>query len=70
MNITKCLKSKQPIKESNSKDFFQKYISGTLKEYLRTEYPENEIQGKLKDAEEEFLKPFTTIKSKSKNGQV
>lgn len=64
MNIKKTVNSRKTINKENCKDFFQKYIYGTVREYLRTEYPENEIKEKLDEALKEFLKPFTPVETK------
>ncbi len=52
------LKVKNPSDKNVVKELFDNHIKPLIKEYLRTEYPENEIQGKLDEAQKEFLKPY------------
>lgn len=52
------LKVKNPSDKNAVKELFDNHIKPLIKEYLRTEYPENEIQGKLDEAQKEFLKPY------------
>ena len=58
------LKVKNPPDKNAVKELFDNHLKPLIKEYLRTEYPENEILGKLKLAEQAFLSAFDENKVK------
>lgn len=61
------------ITENNKIDLFENYLSPTLKEYLRSYFPEEEIKTKLDDARNIFLgieKTQKNKKGKDKTDQI
>lgn len=51
----KSIRKRKEITEDNKKELFENYLSPTLKEYLRSFYPEETIESKLNDAKNVFL---------------
>lgn len=51
----KSIRKRKEITEDNKKELFENYLSPTLKEYLRSFYPEEAIESKLSDAKNVFL---------------
>nr|WP_315146207.1 AAA family ATPase [uncultured Flavobacterium sp.] len=53
-----AMASRKEITTKNLESLFQLHLSPTLKEYLRAMFAESELDDKLQNALEEFIKPF------------
>ncbi len=53
-----AMASRKEITTKNLESLFQLHLSPTLKEYLRAMFAESELDNKLQNALEEFIKPF------------
>ncbi|MCB0471982.1 MAG: AAA family ATPase [Flavobacteriaceae bacterium] len=50
-------------------NLFNNHLKPLIKEYLRTEYPENEIKEKIEEALKKFLEPFTNADNKKQSNE-
>lgn len=64
----KSICKQKKIVEKNKNELFENYLSPTLREYLRSYFPEEEVETKLDDAKNIFLGIEKTSKNKKDGG--